>query len=151
VRYYFDTSAFCRYYHTEPGSAKVESLIKELGSVHVISWLTARETQSAFALKVRTGEIVEADFELLRKRLKADIVERSFLVTRILRRHFDRAERLLLQYGPQRRLRTLDALHLSIAAELRERGYIDTLVTADSTMDDVAKLEGLPVINPLTS
>jgi predicted nucleic acid-binding protein len=149
VRYYFDTSALCRYYHAEPGSPKVESIIQEPRSTHVLSWLTILETQSAFALKVRTGEIVEADFAALVKRLRADIAARRFLVTRVLRRHFDCAERLIRQYGLRQRLRSLDALHLGVALDLHEHGHIDTVVSTDATLLDVGQKEGLPIINPL--
>jgi predicted nucleic acid-binding protein len=149
VRYYFDTSALCRYYHAEPGSPKVESIINESGSTNVLSWLTVLETQSAFALKVRTGEITAADFDVLRKRLKTDIAARRLLVTRVLRRHFDRAERLLAKYGLQQRLRSLDALHLGIALDLRDLSHIDTLVTADALLEDVGRKEGLVILNPL--
>jgi len=149
VRYYFDTSALCRYYRTEPGTPKVESLIQEASATHILSWLTVLETQSAFALKVRTGEIVDADFSVLVKRLKADIATRRFLVTRVLRRHFDRAERLIRQYGLKQRLRSLDALHLAIALDLREDGHIDTVVSADTTLLDVCQKEGVAIVNPL--
>jgi predicted nucleic acid-binding protein len=149
VRYYFDTSALCRYYHAEPGTPKVESLIQDVSATHVLSWLTVLETQSAFALKVRTGEIAEADFAVLVKRLKADIGARRFLVTRVLRRHFDGAEKLIRQYGPKQRLRSLDALHLALALDLRGNGHIDTVVSTDATLLDVGQKEGLSVINPL--
>jgi predicted nucleic acid-binding protein len=115
----------------------------------LLSWLTVLETQSAFALKVRTGEVAEPDFGQLRRRLKADIAQRRLMVVRVLRRHFDRAERLLAKYGPKQRLRTLDALHLGIALDHREQGHIDWLVTADQLLDQIARLEGLPVRNPL--
>lgn len=82
MRYYFDTSALVRYYHIEPGSAKVEAIIRDPGATHVLSWLTVLETQSAFAMKVRTGEIAAPDFLLLRRRLMADIAQRFWLVTR---------------------------------------------------------------------
>jgi len=108
------------------------------------------ETQSAFALKVRTGEIAAADFDLLRKRLKADIAARRLLVTRVLRRHFDRAERLLAKYGFQQRLRSLDALHLGVALDLQDLGHIDTLVSADALLEDVGCKEGLGILNPLS-
>ncbi len=149
MRYYFDTSALVRYYHAELGSAQVENIIAEPGSTHILSWLTVLETQSAFALKVRTGEITAAGFGLLRKRFKAEIAGRRLLVTRVLRRHFDRAERLLVTYAMQQKLRSLDALHLGIALDLHQRGHIDTLVTADATIDQIGRSEGLPVKNPL--
>ncbi len=64
---YFDTSAIVRYYHAEPGSAQVEAMMHEAGSLQVVSWLAVIETQSAFALKVRTGEVSDGDFLALRK------------------------------------------------------------------------------------
>ena len=81
-----------RHYHREPGSDKVESVLAEAGSTHYVSWLTLLETQSAFALKVRTGEITESDLKPLRARLRADISARRLLVIRVLRRHYDRAK-----------------------------------------------------------
>jgi predicted nucleic acid-binding protein len=128
----------------------VESVINDPASTNVLSWLTVVETQSAFALKVRTGEITADDFDLLRKRLKTDVAARRLLVTRVLRRHFDRAERLLAKYGLRQRLRSLDALHLGIALDLRELGHINTLVTADSLLEDVGRKEGLGTLNPLS-
>jgi predicted nucleic acid-binding protein len=149
LRYYFDTSALVRYYHPELGSDQVERIIQEQGATHILSWLTVVETHSAFALKVRIGEITAADVGLLRTRLKTQIAERRFLVNRVLRRHYDGAERLLMKYGPVQKLRSLDALHLSIALDLRERGHVDTLVTADATLDKLGRNEGLTVHNPL--
>ena len=147
---HFDTSALCRHYHREPGSDKVESVLAEAGSTHDVSWLTLLETQSAFALKVRTGEITESDLKPLRAQLRADISARRLLVIRVLRRHYDRAEKLLAKYGPTLRLRSLDALHLAMALDLRDRGMAQTLVSADATMVKVGILEGLAIINPLS-
>lgn len=150
MRYYFDTSALCRYYHAEPGSSIVEGLIQDDSAKHVLSWLAVLETQSAFAQKVRIGVIQADDFSLLQKRFKADIARRRLLVTRVLRRHFDRAERLLAKYGLNQRLRSLDAIHLGVALDLHELGHIDTVVSADDTLVDVGQKEGLSIINPLS-
>jgi hypothetical protein len=46
-------------------------------------------------------------------------------------------------------LRTLDALQLSVALDLRRRDAASELVTSDRILCDVAALEGLPVLNPL--
>lgn len=149
MRYYLDTSALVRYYHTEVGSDQVEQVIQEPRATLLLSWLTVVETQSAFAQKIRVGQITETDVRLLRSQLKNHIAERRFLVTRVLRRQFDRAESLLLKYGAANRLRSLDALHLGVALDLQQRGHLDTLVTADAMLDKLARQEGLPVKNPL--
>lgn len=151
MNYYYDTSALCRRYHAEPGSDKVESLFSDTTARHIISRLTFVECQSAFALKVRTGKLSTDDFTLLRRRLRADVNRRSLIVARMLRRHFDQAESLLVKHGLTTGLRTLDALHLAISLDLHTNGTIDQLVSADSVMVTLARIEGLPVINPLDS
>ncbi len=147
---YFDTSALCCHYHSEPGSDVVKRVLADLGATHYVSWLTVLETQSAFALKVRTGEIAESQLALLRSRLLSDITQKRLLVVRVLRRHYDRATQLLVKYGPTVRLRTLNALHLAVALDLKERGLAENLITADGAMDTVGAREGLTIINPLS-
>ena len=56
ARYFFDTSAFTKRYHPEIGSARIGQLLEETESLFLISNLVVLETQSAFAMKVRTGE-----------------------------------------------------------------------------------------------
>lgn len=149
MRYYFDTSALCRYYHAEPGSAKVEQLIDDSASVNILSWLTVLESQSAFAIKVRNSEISDRQFRILERKLKSDVARRKLLVVRVLRRHFDLAQRLISTYGLKQRLRSLDAIHLGIALDVRAQGRIDALVSADALLLDIALKEGLPVENLL--
>ena len=108
------------------------------------------ETHSAFALKVRTGEITEPKLAALRACLRADISQQRLLVVRVLRRHYDRAEKLLQTYGQTVRRRTLDALHLAIALDLQSRGLAQNLITVDTAMATVAAQQGLIVINPLS-
>ena len=147
---YFDTSALCRHYHSEPGSDVVEQVLADADATQYVSWLTVLETQSAFAMKVRTGEIAESHLATLRSRLFAEIAKKRLLVIRVLRRHYDRADKLLVTYGPTVRLRTLDALHLAIALNLQERGLVQNLITADTAMATVGIQEGLTIINPLS-
>jgi len=151
VNYYYDTSALCQNYHTEAGSSKVAALFSEPSARHVISIsrLTHLEIHSAFALKVRTGEIVRPDFELFRKHFRADVSQRRLLVVRLLRRHFDAAEALIVKHGTTARLRSLDAIHLAVAMDLHQMKIVDDFVCADSILVQLARSEQLTVINPL--
>lgn len=149
MRYYVDTSALCRLYHAEPGSERVEEIAGRADSLLVISWLTELEVVSAFALKARTGDLEVASFLQLSRAVKADIVRRRLFVVRVLRRHFTSAQQLVSRYGHERRIRSLDALHLGIALDLHAQQRIDTLITADSLLDEIAQREGLAVVNPL--
>ena len=68
--YFFDTSALVKHYHTELGSPKVDQILGEAGSASSIARLTLTEVPSVFAKKVRTGEIVDADFDRLSRRVR---------------------------------------------------------------------------------
>jgi predicted nucleic acid-binding protein len=47
-----------------------------------------------------------------------------------------------------RRLRTLDALHLAVALDLRRRGILDHFVCGDESLCSIAIEEGLSTLNP---
>ena len=146
--YFLDSSALGKHYHVEIGTAEVERLLKEPGSRHFISRLAVIEIQSVFAGKVRTGLITEADFQLLRRRFLTDVTRRQFQVVRMTGLNYQEAERLLRKHAPSRSLRTLDALQLAVALDLRRRRILDYFVCADKNLCAVVGLEGLSVINP---
>jgi hypothetical protein len=50
-----------------------------------------------------------------------------------------------------RRFRTLDALQLSVGLHLDQQGRIDTFVCADQALCEIAALENLMTLNPLTT
>ncbi len=132
---FLDTSALAKYYRREPGSAFVERLFADAGAQRVISRLAMVEMESAFATKVRTGEIDSESALIARRRLESDLGRRNILMAVVGDDHFEIARRLLIGYGADRSLRTLDALQLSVAVGLRRAGY-------------VAELEGFQVTNP---
>ena len=104
--YYFDTSALGKHYHLAIGTAVVDQLLAEADARPIISRLSVVEMQSVFAGKVRTGAIDVADFELLRRRLLADIRAQQLLVARVSANHFQRAAALIGAYGLERSIRT---------------------------------------------
>jgi hypothetical protein len=146
--YFFDTSAVAKHYHPSTGTARVDALLAEPGAVHFISRLGAVELLSVFAGKVRTGALAAADLALLGKRFQAEVAGGLLRPVRMLAAHFQGAERLLLRYGPAQHVRTLDALQVAVALDLRGRGLVDFLVCADRGMLAVAAAEGLPAIAP---
>jgi hypothetical protein len=149
--YFLNSSAVGKNYHVEVGTAEVERLLKEPGDRHFISRLTVIEVPSIFAGKVRTGAITEADFQLLRRRFLTDVTKRQFHVIRLTGFHYHEAERLINQHAPRRSLRTLDALQLAVALDLRRRGMLDHFVCADKSFCAVARIEGLSVITAFFS
>lgn len=149
-RYFFDSSALAKRYHPEIGSAEVERLFAEPAREICISRLSFVETQSAFAMKVRSGFLTVEEAEKQRERLMADIASREIEVRGMAASHFAGAEKLIRRHGYTHRLRTLDALQLAVAIELLSQGLLDKFVVADKVLAEVAALEGVSVLNPET-
>jgi len=104
--------------------------------------------ESVLALKVRTGEIDQQAVLVVRRRLDADLGRSRLLVAAVNDDHFRSARQLLIKHGASEALRSLDALQLSIAIELRRAGLVAVLVAADQKLCRVAALEGFAVTNP---
>jgi uncharacterized protein len=145
---FVDTSALAKHYHVEPGSDRVDILWADVGRPLFISRLGVVETVSVFAGKVRSGVLSDKAFAVLRKRFLNDVAQGRPRLVRMLVQHFKDAERLIRQHGLARRLRTLDALQLAVAIDLRSRGLVDLLVSADRQLLDVARAEGIAVADP---
>jgi hypothetical protein len=146
--YFHDTSAIAKHYHVEASTPTVDQLLAEPASRHLVSRLGIIELHSVFASKVRMGVISPPDFQLLRARLLADVAQGLLQVVRMDSAHYQRAEQLLTAYAPTHRLRTLDALQLSVALDLHSRGMLDHFVCSDRGLIQVATAEGLSVIAP---
>jgi len=138
---FWDTSALVKHYHPELGTPKVDALLQAPGSQHIISRLGVTETFSVFAGKVRAGLVTLPEFEKLCRRFLADTGGKLFSVARLLVAHHKEAERLLRTYAPKQGqgVRTLDALQLAVALDLRNRGVIDALVCSDARLIAVAQ------------
>lgn len=149
ARYYLDTSAMIKRYHVEVGTPVMDRLLSESDDAFYLSRLATVEFQSAFARQVRMRIITEADFRQAHRRFLADIASPQYHVVRLLGRHFQIAEKLVHQHSVTRNLRTLDAIHLAIALDIRLPQDIGYFVYADANLCEVAELEGFTVINPV--
>jgi len=148
--YFVDTSALAKLYHWEVGSERMEALVEAPDARLVISQISLIEIESVFATKVRAGVIHKTALQQLRGRFYADLARGLFEVVQLARRHFQGAEALVRAYGVNHALRTLDALQLSVALDLHRRGAVSQLVTSDRAFCEVAALEGVPVVDPLS-
>ena len=98
---------------------------------------------------MRIGEIDQQALEIARRRFRADLARQRLLVAPPVHEgHFHGARRLLVQYGATEGLRTLDALQLAIALDLRQLGHIGVLVAADQRLCRVASMAGCAAVNP---
>jgi predicted nucleic acid-binding protein len=147
--YFLDTSALAKRYHKESGSEYMDRILAQPGSRSLISHLSIVELESVLAIKTRTGEIDEQGLQIARRRFRSDIArQRLFVAPPVHERHFHSARRLLIQYGVVEGLRTLDALQLAIALDLRQLGQVDVLVAADQRLCRVASMAGCSAVNP---
>jgi hypothetical protein len=148
--HFWDTSALVKHYHPELGTPKVDALLQVPGFGQVLSRLGVTKTFSVFAGKVRAGLVTQAEFDKLCRRFLADARGKFFSVARLLVGHHKEAERLLRSYGPTpgQGIRTLDELQLAVALDLRNKGVIDTVISADARLLAVAQAEGFSVVDP---
>ena len=144
ARYFFDTSAFVKFYHTEAGLSDFAEPSREIR----ISSIGLLEVQSAFAVKVRTGTLDRQLAGQQRAALLLDLASGAVEVYSITDLHFKHAERLIGRHSFTYRLRTLDALQLAVAVDLASQSLVEHFVVADRPLAEVAALEGLSVVDP---
>ncbi len=138
ARAYLDTSALAKWYLNEAGSEAFVTFLQGLDSA-VISSLTQTEMRSLLSRRRRMGDL-SAELESLLFAAFLDDIDRGCLQ----RYPFDDARfavsNLIARY-PEQPLRTLDALHLTLAAQ----AGIPMLATADAVMAETASLIGFAV------
>ena len=149
--YFLDSSAIGKLYHVEVGTPVVQALVMQSDNALYISRLAAVEVPSAFAGKVRTGQLTVDDIELLRVRFRADLRRKILRTVAMKAGHFRDAEGLINIHGVHARLRTLDAVQLAVAIDLQRRGLAETFVCADKALCQVAEKVGFAVLNPETA
>jgi hypothetical protein len=134
---YLDTSVLVAYYCPEALSQKAERVIRsQLRSA--ISDLTEVEMNSALSRKTRHGELSRNDAQQVVARFSGHIEGNFYTRIAIERAHYTLARDWLGRFTTS--LRTLDALHLAVAALERRQ-----LVTADRTVARSAEAFGVKV------
>lgn len=143
--YFFDTSALVKRYHKEAGTDVVDTVFDDQGAVRVISDLSVIELYSAFAKKVRIGEITKEDFHATIRALGSDI--QGEVIRLVVFGDDDKREAaaLIEQYGPSRSLRTLDAMQLAAINKFGSE-MIACVYCADRQF--AAIKEGYSVVDP---
>ena len=149
--YYLDASAAIKLYQSEEGSEVVEQILSSPDSLCFISRLTVVEIERAFSRRGRVHEVSPEELEELRLGLHLDLRRRRLRVKEVLPFHYRSAIRLVRKYASAQHVplvRTLDALHLAVAMDIRVREGLDVFVCADKDLCAVAIAEQLSVLNP---
>jgi uncharacterized protein len=134
---YCDTSVVVPYYIPEVHSAKAEKVL-DGHAQRVVSTLVMTEASSAIRRKVHDKALGRADGQAAFDDFRQDVASGLFRLVELERRHYDHAAQSM--WTTRERLRTLDALHLAVAA-------LDGmhLTTADEVMARAAKELGITV------
>ena len=133
---YLDTSALLKRYIMEPGSATFEDFFAANAPFHS-SRLTLVETRSALARRRRIGQITRKLESDAFEELRTDIQDGALVLHALADSHVTHALDILAKV-PKVSLRTLDALHLSIAQEIGAARF----ATSDRNQGDAARLIG---------
>ena len=132
---YLDTSVVVAYYCPEPLSEGVERMLRRMEQP-AISALTEVEFASALARKVRERGMSTEEANLVLNEFKAHTSQRLYTRIPVDREHYTVAFTWLTQFSMP--LRTLDALHLAIAARTDLK-----LITADRRLSQSARKLGV--------
>lgn len=136
---YVDTSVLAAFYCPEPFSAKAERLIRaELAPA--VSDLTEVELLSALSRKTREGELSVIDATRIAGQFASHLNGNLYTRIPLQRSHYVTARDWMGRFATP--LRTLDALHLAVAASTGRR-----LVTADRGLARSANELGVEVVH----
>jgi hypothetical protein len=102
---------------------------------------------SAFARKVRTGEISREDFHATIKEFAEDLLSGIIQQEKFGENEKRAAATLIEKYGLSENLRTLDSMQMAVIEKLGP-GYIDCVYCADLSLIRILKQEGFVVLNP---
>ena len=134
---YLDTSVLAAYYCPEPLSEKVENFLLSSKNVF-ISDLTEVELTSAVSRKVREKELTASDANKILNQFQYHIDHQLYHYLSIDSSHYQHARKWIASFNAP--LRTLDAIHLALAAT----NNIE-LVTSDKQLAQSAEYFGVDV------
>ena len=147
ARYFLDSSALVKRYHSESGSPIVNALFQESANRIVISRLALIEVHSALARLVREKVLSESEFIDLTGNLKEDVANGTLIVVALSSQILDEGSAILSSFGLKNQLRTLDAIHLATVFVLQKRTIIEAFVAADKRLLASADANAVAVLD----
>lgn len=136
---YLDTSALAKWYLNESRSEDFSAWIRAQSDTH-ISRLTTLEFRFLLARRQRAREIAPELAQRIFAIFEQDVQAGHLITHEVENNHVSSAISLLERVAPIA-LRTLDAIHLSIAISI----HAETVATADRIMETAARELGLQV------
>ena len=137
---YIDTSALAKWYLPETGSEEFSEWMQGQADT-CISSLTVTEFRCLLARRWRMEMLNALEVQKSYAKFKQDIEEAHLIHYPVENRHILNAS-LIIESLPSVSLRTLDALHLTIANDIP----VNIIATADKVMREAAQLLDFEVV-----
>ncbi len=142
--FFFDTSAFVKLFYEEPGSVVVEKIFNDENNVVYVSELVRLEFLSSIYRRYREGDLTQDEIDLVVDAFDEQLL--SVYVEPLESPIIQESESLMKNYGKNKGLRSLDAIHLATCRLIASHDWV--FVCADSKLCDVACACGFSVKNP---
>lgn len=136
---YVDTSVIVPLLTSEPKTRAVTSWFAELRDTPTCADWLLTEFHSALSIKLRTGQISEANAKRVRKEFEL-LTEGGLRIVPVSRNAFRHAAKMVQKHGHC--LRSGDSLHLAVALELAA----SQMATLDAMLAANAKRNGIELI-----
>lgn len=147
--YYLESSAFAKLFHDEPGTGFIHDLLTAREHDVYVTPLCIVEICSSVARRVRAGELGPKDLESLTACITQDLQEALYRLLPLHDGVYTRATTVLKSVGTTVLLRSLDAIHLAAALELRDQATDTVVVSSDARILTVAEAAGMPFLDPM--
>lgn len=143
--YFFDTSAIVKYFHDENGSKVVADLIQTGERQIWVLELAEIEFNCALHRRFRNNEIDEIQLNQALNGFRRELG--NFNIEPMSDLVVNEANKLIDQLGKKNGIKAMDSLHLGCFTIMADKSWI--LVTSDEMMENMGKLLGFHVINPI--
>jgi len=137
---YIDTSALAKWYLPESGSESFAKWIQHQDNTYISS-LTVTEFRCLLSRRLRMELLNALQVQQIYAKFKQDVEDAHLIHYPIDNRHIINAS-LMIESLPSVPLRTLDALHLTVARDIPA----DIIATADTVITEAAQLLNFKVV-----
>lgn len=145
MKYYFDTSALVKIYHSESGTSDVLSIYKNTENRLLISELSCIEFLSTVYRKYREKEITADIRDAVVTKFQDD-TDFRYEILRFTSLVTDEAERLIQRFADENSLKTLDSIQFAFFCLYCENDTV--FVCFDRKLSRLVSHEGFQVLMP---
>jgi predicted nucleic acid-binding protein len=143
MKLYFDTSALVKYFYEEQGSDIVTELVQDESNSLFISEIAIVEFISSLHKKYRNLELSNEDLETAQNEFIDSLTD--FTIEPFTSKVRQEAEKLIIKYGKEFSLKTLDAMQLATFIMITDGGT--KFVCADDNLNRIVEFTGNQYIN----